>query len=237
MAYVLIVLALAIVSLYTSISGVVKAEMFPPEVRALSVGFAYAIAMPCSAGRYVALWFKDYGLESSFFWYVTILRDRVARRDHDAGPQGEGIFARTRRIRTDCCHIPSAHAAYQAAPLTYLEPAVSGFTPAIHGVTADASAAAASSDKATARGEIRHIHSTTVQTIRMKQHRAVLLRSSWATSPGTAASCRLTRTGTCARVKRIEARSDRTDDRHGASRPVGAKLAGDGSYRDLRQSG
>ena len=37
-------LALAIVSFYTSISGLVKAEMFPPEVRALGVGLAYAVA-------------------------------------------------------------------------------------------------------------------------------------------------------------------------------------------------
>lgn len=75
MAYVLIVIALAIVSLYTSISGVVKAEMFPPEVRALSVGFAYAIANAGFGGtaEYVALWFKEHGIESDFFWYVTIM--------------------------------------------------------------------------------------------------------------------------------------------------------------------
>src|SRR3546814_12815769 len=44
LACVLITLALAIVSFYTSISGLVKAEMFPPEVRALGVGLAYAVA-------------------------------------------------------------------------------------------------------------------------------------------------------------------------------------------------
>ncbi|MBA5790508.1 alpha-ketoglutarate permease, partial [Escherichia coli] len=33
-AFVLITVALAIVSFYTSISGLIKAEMFPPEVRA-----------------------------------------------------------------------------------------------------------------------------------------------------------------------------------------------------------
>ena len=72
-AYALIVTALAIVSFYTSISGLVKAEMFPPEVRALSVGLSYAIANALFGGsaEYVALWFKDSGLESSFFWYVT----------------------------------------------------------------------------------------------------------------------------------------------------------------------
>ncbi len=44
LAFVLIAVALAIVSFYTSISGIVKAEMFPLEVRALGVGLAYAIA-------------------------------------------------------------------------------------------------------------------------------------------------------------------------------------------------
>jgi FtsH-binding integral membrane protein len=74
-AYVLIVLALAIVSFYTSISGLVKAEMFPPEVRAMSVGLAYAIANAIFGGsaEYVALWFKESGSEANFYWYVTIM--------------------------------------------------------------------------------------------------------------------------------------------------------------------
>ena len=74
-AYVLIVAALAIVSFYTSISGLVKSEMFPPEVRALGVGLSYAIANAIFGGsaEYVALWFKDAGAESNFYWYVTIM--------------------------------------------------------------------------------------------------------------------------------------------------------------------
>src|SRR5882757_8354742 len=74
-AYFLIVAALAIVSFYTSISGLVKAEMFPPEVRAMSVGLAYAIANAIFGGsaEYVALWFKNSGAESSFYWYVTFM--------------------------------------------------------------------------------------------------------------------------------------------------------------------
>jgi MHS family dicarboxylic acid transporter PcaT-like MFS transporter len=53
----LILLALAIVSFYTSVSGIVKAELFPPEVRALGVGLAYAIANALFGGtaEYVAL--------------------------------------------------------------------------------------------------------------------------------------------------------------------------------------
>ncbi len=44
LAFILVLLALAIASFYTSISGVVKAELFPAEVRALGVGLTYAVA-------------------------------------------------------------------------------------------------------------------------------------------------------------------------------------------------
>ncbi|MDM0077882.1 MFS family transporter [Variovorax sp. J2P1-59] len=72
-AFLLIILALAIVSFYTSISGIVKAEMFPPEVRALGVGLAYAVANAIFGGsaEYVALGLKSLGHESAFYWYVT----------------------------------------------------------------------------------------------------------------------------------------------------------------------
>ncbi len=74
-AFALISLALAIVSFYTSISGIVKAEMFPPEVRALGVGLAYAVANAIFGGsaEYVALLLKSLGHESAFYWYVTAL--------------------------------------------------------------------------------------------------------------------------------------------------------------------
>ncbi|MDQ7977626.1 MFS family transporter [Paraburkholderia sp. SARCC-3016] len=75
MAFVLVVAALAIVSFYTSISGLIKAEMFPPEVRALGVGLSYAVANAIFGGsaEYVALWLKQAGSESMFYWYVTVL--------------------------------------------------------------------------------------------------------------------------------------------------------------------
>ena len=62
-------------SFYTSISGIVKAEMFPPEVRALGVGLAYAVANAIFGGsaEYVALGLKSLGHESGFFWYVTAM--------------------------------------------------------------------------------------------------------------------------------------------------------------------
>jgi MHS family alpha-ketoglutarate permease-like MFS transporter len=72
-AFLLILIALAIISFYTSISGVVKAELFPTEVRALGVGLSYALANAMFGGtaEYVALWFKQAGHESWFAWYVT----------------------------------------------------------------------------------------------------------------------------------------------------------------------
>jgi metabolite-proton symporter len=71
-ALILVLLTLMIASFYTSISGVVKAELFPPEVRALGVGLTYAIANAMFGGtaEYVALWLKSAGHEQWFFWYV-----------------------------------------------------------------------------------------------------------------------------------------------------------------------
>jgi MHS family alpha-ketoglutarate permease-like MFS transporter len=74
-AFGLVILALAGVSFYTSISGLVKAELFPMHVRALGVGLSYAIANAAFGGsaEYVALWLKSIGIESVFFWYVTAM--------------------------------------------------------------------------------------------------------------------------------------------------------------------
>ena len=71
-AFFLVLTALAIASFYTSISGVVKAELFPTEVRALGVGFTYAVANALFGGtaEYVALWLKSAGYEPLFAWYV-----------------------------------------------------------------------------------------------------------------------------------------------------------------------
>lgn len=75
MAFIFVTIALTIVSFYTSISGLIKAEMFPPEVRALGVGLSYAVgnAMFGGTAEYVALWFKQAGSETTFYWYVTAL--------------------------------------------------------------------------------------------------------------------------------------------------------------------
>ncbi|MEU8355028.1 MFS transporter [Nonomuraea sp. NPDC048882] len=70
---VLSLIGLIIVTGYTSINAVVKAELFPTHVRALGVALPYAIANALFGGtaEYVALWFKDSGIESGFFWYVS----------------------------------------------------------------------------------------------------------------------------------------------------------------------
>jgi metabolite-proton symporter len=74
-AFGLIIVALAIASFYTSISGLIKAEMFPTEVRALGVGLSYAIGNAAFGGsaEYVALWLKSIGSEENFYWYVSAL--------------------------------------------------------------------------------------------------------------------------------------------------------------------
>lgn len=73
-AFGLIMAALIIVSGYTSINAVVKAELFPVEIRALGVGFPYSVTVAIFGGsaEYVALWFKKAGHESYFYWYVTV---------------------------------------------------------------------------------------------------------------------------------------------------------------------
>ena len=72
-AFALSLSALVIVSGYTAINAVVKAELFPAHIRALGVALPYAIANAVFGGtaEYAALWFKDIGLESAFYWYVT----------------------------------------------------------------------------------------------------------------------------------------------------------------------
>ncbi|MEU5424513.1 MFS transporter [Streptomyces olivoreticuli] len=65
-------LALVVVTGYTSINACVKAELFPTAIRSLGVALPYAIANALFGGtaEYVALWFKKAGVESGFYWYV-----------------------------------------------------------------------------------------------------------------------------------------------------------------------
>jgi MHS family alpha-ketoglutarate permease-like MFS transporter len=71
-AFLLVFGALVIVTGYTSINAVVKAELFPAHIRALGVALPYALANTIFGGtaEYVALWFKDQGVERAFYIYV-----------------------------------------------------------------------------------------------------------------------------------------------------------------------
>ena len=74
-AFLLVLGALVIVTGYTAINAVVKAELFPAHIRTLGVALPYAIANTIFGGtaEYVALWFKSRGAESGFYWYVTAM--------------------------------------------------------------------------------------------------------------------------------------------------------------------
>ncbi|RYG11089.1 MAG: MFS transporter [Chitinophagaceae bacterium] len=72
-AFVYLLVALLIVSGYTSINAVVKAELFPTHIRALGVGLPYALTVAIFGGsaEYVALWFKQQNVEHYYYWYIT----------------------------------------------------------------------------------------------------------------------------------------------------------------------
>jgi MFS transporter, MHS family, alpha-ketoglutarate permease len=72
-AFLLMMGGLVIVTGYTSINAIVKAELFPTNIRALGVGLPYALTVAIFGGtsEYVALWLKQAGMESVFFYYVS----------------------------------------------------------------------------------------------------------------------------------------------------------------------
>jgi MHS family alpha-ketoglutarate permease-like MFS transporter len=72
-AFLLIAAAWMIVSGYTSINAVVKAELFPTTVRAIGVGLPYALTVSIFGGTAdsVALWFKSVGHEGWYYYYLT----------------------------------------------------------------------------------------------------------------------------------------------------------------------
>ena len=73
-AFLLLMAALLAVSGYTAINAVVKAELFPTEIRALGVALPYAVTVAVFGGtaEYIALWAKSAGHEVWYFWYVTV---------------------------------------------------------------------------------------------------------------------------------------------------------------------
>jgi MHS family alpha-ketoglutarate permease-like MFS transporter len=75
LAFGLVTSALVVLSAYSSVNAVVKAELFPTEVRALGVALPYSLANAVFGGtaEYVALAFKQAGAETWFFTYVTVV--------------------------------------------------------------------------------------------------------------------------------------------------------------------
>jgi len=74
-AFALVMASLVIVTGYTSINAVVKAELFPGHIRALGVALPFAIANTLFGGtaEYVALALKDAGHERWFYIYVSLV--------------------------------------------------------------------------------------------------------------------------------------------------------------------
>ncbi|MGG1848669.1 MFS transporter [Bacillus wiedmannii] len=71
-AFLLMMVGLIIVTGYTSINAIVKAVLFPTEIRALGVGLPYALTVAIFGGtaEFIALWLKSIGMESLFYFYV-----------------------------------------------------------------------------------------------------------------------------------------------------------------------
>ncbi|WP_097091557.1 MFS transporter [Novosphingobium sp. Chol11] len=74
-AGLLVMTGLIIVTGYTSINAVVKAELFPAHIRALGVALPYALANTLFGGtaEFVALYFKQIGIEQAFYIYVSLM--------------------------------------------------------------------------------------------------------------------------------------------------------------------
>ena len=74
-AFALVMAALVMLTGYTSINAIVKAELFPADIRALGVALPYALANTLFGGtaEYVALWLKNAGREPWFYLYISAL--------------------------------------------------------------------------------------------------------------------------------------------------------------------
>jgi MHS family alpha-ketoglutarate permease-like MFS transporter len=72
-AFALVMTCLIIVTGYSSINAIIKAEMFPAHIRALGVALPFAIANAIFGGsaEYVALYLKDIGHERWFYIYIS----------------------------------------------------------------------------------------------------------------------------------------------------------------------
>ncbi|ECQ5153450.1 MFS transporter [Campylobacter coli] len=75
LVFILVVLLFIILSFYTSVAGIFKAKLFPEHVRALGTGLGYAISNAIFGGSapWMALQFKNAGMENGFFVYIAVL--------------------------------------------------------------------------------------------------------------------------------------------------------------------
>ena len=74
-AFALVMAGLVMLTGYTSINAIVKAELFPADIRALGVALPYALANTIFGGtaEYIALWLKNAGREPWFYIYISLL--------------------------------------------------------------------------------------------------------------------------------------------------------------------
>ena len=71
-ALMFVLAGMAITSGYSAVNAVVKAELFPTELRAIGIGVPYAVVVALVGGtsEFVALLFKNAGNETGYFFYV-----------------------------------------------------------------------------------------------------------------------------------------------------------------------
>ena len=71
-AFLLLLLGLLLLSPYTAVSAIFKAELFPTEIRAMAVGLSFATSVSIFGGtsELIALSFKKGGHEDWFYWYM-----------------------------------------------------------------------------------------------------------------------------------------------------------------------
>ncbi|MVU82490.1 MFS transporter [Nocardia sp. ET3-3] len=118
-AFALMLAALVIVTGYTSINAIVKAELFPTRIRALGVGLPYALTVAIFGGtaEMIALALKKAGHESLYFWYVSgcvlislvtyfFMRETSAESHIDAEESGTGGSEATRAVATAGEQVP-----------------------------------------------------------------------------------------------------------------------------------
>jgi MFS transporter, MHS family, alpha-ketoglutarate permease len=75
LAYFLCLIPLFVLTGYTALSAIIKAELFPTHVRAIGVALPYALAQAIFGGNAetAALSFKNAGNEAGFFWLVAAM--------------------------------------------------------------------------------------------------------------------------------------------------------------------